>query len=344
MKVLITGGTGFIGRYFHELLTAKGHEITILDLVTPQWNIGGARFIRGDVRDPGALAKAVPGSDRVLHLAAAHHDFGISEATYYGVNETGSKLVGDAMDAAGVREACFYSSAAVYGDAAYPHDENAEPRPVGPYGGSKLAGERAWRAWTERNGADGARRRCLVIRPTITFGPRNFANMYSLIRQIARGRFVQVGEMSNIKSISYVENIVAFTEHAWMMADRPDMEIFNWVEKPDMCSREIADQIKVSLGRKPGGLKIPMGLALLLALPFDAVIKLTGMNLPVSSMRVKKLAGLETKFEASKARTTGFVPKHSLAEGIDRMVKWYISEGQNQQAVWHQPPAEVVRT
>lgn len=343
MKILITGGTGFIGRYFHELLTSKGHELTILDLITPTWDIGKATFIKGDVRDPVALAKAVAGQDRVLHLAAAHHDFGISEATYYGVNETGSKLLGDAMDAAGVREVCFYSSAAVYGDAAYPHDENAAPKPQGPYGGSKLAGERAWRAWADRNTADQGGRKCLVIRPTITFGPRNFANMYSLIRQIAGGKFVQVGEGANIKSISYVENIVAFTEHAWMRADRPEFDVFNWVEKPDMTSRQISDQIKVSLGRKPGGLKIPMGLALALALPFDLVIKLTGVNLPISSMRVKKFAGMQTKFEADKARTTGFTPKHTLAQGIDRMVKWYVAEGKNQQAVWHQPPAEVVR-
>ena len=78
---------------------------------------------------------------------------------------------GCAIDsAAGVREVCFYSSAAVYGDAAYPHDENAAPKPQGPYGGSKLAGEKAWRAWADRSVVARMRRRGGFMEPSLWDG------------------------------------------------------------------------------------------------------------------------------------------------------------------------------
>ncbi|QOJ00148.1 MAG: NAD(P)-dependent oxidoreductase [Phycisphaeraceae bacterium] len=337
MRTLVTGGSGFIGRYFHDVLTSRGDDVVILDLVTPTWNTGNARFVRGDVRDPEAVASALTGCSRVLHLAAAHHDFGIEHDTYFDVNERGSRVVCDAMDAAGVTEACFYSSVAVYGDVPEPRHEDSPCKPVNPYGASKLAGEKVFRAWVDK----GAGRRCLVIRPTITFGPRNFANMYSLIRQVHSRKFVQVGPGRNIKSLSYVENIVAFTMHAWQRQGRAALETYNWVEKPDMDSATIASTIARSLGRRGVGVRIPMWLALLGALPFDLVIALTGKNLPISSMRIRKFAGMQTKFESDRARALGFSPAVSLAEGIDRMVRWFLAEGRHEQPVWHTPPAQV---
>lgn len=338
MRYLITGGSGFIGRYFHEMLSARGHDLVILDLVRPEWDIGAARFVHGDVRDPHAVERAVRDAQRVLHLAAAHHDFGISEKTYYDVNERGSRVLCDAMDTHGIRDACFYSSVAVFGDAPEPHTESAPTKPNSPYGGSKLAGERVFESWTKK----GEGRRCLVIRPTVTFGPRNFANMYSLIRQIAGGKFVQVGDGSNIKSLSYVENIVECTAHVWDVPDRPAFDIVQYIDKPDLTSRQIAAQIYTSLGKRVPGFRVPLWAACLAALPFDVVIKLTGRNLPVSSARIKKLFATQTKFEAEKVALYGFKARHTVGEGIDRMVKWYVAEGRNQQAVWHQPPEHVV--
>jgi GlcNAc-P-P-Und epimerase len=241
------------------------------------------------------------------------------------------------MDEAGLTDVCFYSSAAVYGAAAEPHDEEGPNAPYGPYGASKLAGEAVFRDWTSRGGA----RRALVIRPTITFGPRNWANMYSLIRQIHGRKFLPVGRGTNVKSLSYVENLVDATLFLWDLPDRPAFDVYNWVEKPDMTSREIADAIYSALGRRAPGFSVPLPLALALALPFDLVIKLTGRNLPVSSMRVRKLAGDQTKFEADKARAAGFVPRVTLAEGIARMVHWYVEEGRHRRPVWHVPPATV---
>jgi len=340
VKVLVTGGSGFIGSYFVERLADEGRELVILDLVTPPDWYPNHTYIHGDVRDPAAVKRALVGCDRVVHLAAAHHDFGIEHDTYYSVNEHGTKVLCDAMDEIGVRDVTFYSTVATYGDAPEPHHEEAETKPNSPYGGSKLKGEAVLREWTEQGDA----RRALVIRPTVTFGMRNFANMYSLIRQIASGKYLEFGPGVNIKSLSYVENIVDATI---FLLEKPvgelqPFEIFNYIDKPDLTSKQISHAVFKSLGKKPPSVVLPLWIGLVLALPFDIVIALTGKNLPISSARLKKLFQTQTKFEADKLAAAGYTPHVPLTEGIDRMVKWYLAEGSKQTAEWHQPPKDVV--
>jgi len=338
LKYCVTGGSGFIGTHICRSLKEQGQEVVVLDLIDPPADHQHDRFVKGDVRDPEACRAALEGSDRVIHLAAAHHDFGIDEPTFYAVNEEGTRVLTEAMDEFGVRTICFYSTVAVYGDAPPPLEETTEPSPQTPYGASKLAGEKVLQAWTER----GDERRCLVIRPTVTFGVENFANMYSLIRQVSSGKFVFFGPAANVKSLSYVENIIEATLYMFDRTDRPAFEIFNYVEKPDMTSREIAETVYTSLGKTPPRWSIPMWSARILALPFDVVIALTGKNIPISSARIKKLFVDKTQFESDRIRQAGFQPSVPLAEGIRRMVEWYQKKGRNESAEWHQPPPDVV--
>lgn len=343
-RVCITGGTGFIGRYFCELFAARGVEASLLDLHPPKFELpSGCTFTRGDVRDPVAVKKAMTGCDALLALAAAHHDFGIAEKTFYDVNETGSQVLCDVMDELGITEACFYSSVAVFGDVPEPRTEDSPKKPESPYGASKLKGEAVFEKWV----GGGSDRRCFVIRPTVTFGPRNFANMYSLIRQIHSGKFLSVGDGSNVKSLAYVENIVAATLFLWSQRRNagtaaPAFDVINYVDKPDLSSKEIVATIRKALGKKPSNFSVPLWLGVLGGLPFDLVIKLTGKNLPISTMRIRKLCA-QTKFEADKVRAAGFTPGVPLTQGIERMVKWYLAEGKDQKAEWHIPPDEVVR-
>ena len=340
MRYCITGGSGFIGGYFCRELTRNNHQVTILDLIRPSSKVPHDRYVKGDIRDIDACIDAMRDCQGVVNLAAAHHDFGIEEATYYSVNETGSQVICDAMDHHGIADCTFYSTVAVYGDAPEPHHEHSPTAPNTPYGGSKLKGEQVFKRWTEKGGG----RRCLVIRPTVTFGPYNFANMYSLIRQIHRKRFVQVGPGRNIKSLSYVENILALTIYLWGKSGRPAFDLYNFIDKPDLTSRQISESIYDALDWRFPRWSVPMWLARLGALPFDIVIALTGKNLPISGARVKKLFTTQTKFEADRVQESGFETDVSVREGIRRMVQWYLKEGRYQSAEWHQPPAEVVST
>lgn len=345
MKILITGGSGFIGSYFHRDLAALGHELVTIDLIAPAPGSLAAdtAYTKGDIRDPKALDKAMAGCDMVVNLAAAHHDFGIAHDTYYSVNEYGSQMICEAMDRAGIRDLVFYSTVAVYGDAQTPHEETAPTAPNSPYGGSKLKGEEVFSRWVDQG--DG--RNALVIRPTVTFGVHNFANMYSLIRQIHSGKYARFGEGTNIKSLSYVENIVHATQFLkGMLNEKPNreiasFEIFNYIDKPDLTSTEISNVVSDCLGKKPAP-AMPYAVGMMLGLPFDVIIKLTGKNLPISTARVKKMFKTETKFEADKLLGVGYQPKVPLKEGIDRMVQWYLESGKDENAQWHQPPADTV--
>ncbi len=337
MKICVTGGTGFIGRWMCERLLKDGHEVILFDLWEPDWELeSGSTYFYGDIRDKNALIEACEGCDAVFNLAAAHHDFGIDEETFYAVNEHGSQMVCEAADECGITDIVFYSTVAIFGDAPEPHTEDAPTAPNNPYGASKLAGEKVFERWA----AQGGDRKVVVIRPTITFGPRNFANMYSLIRQIDGGKYLNVGNGKNIKSLSYVENLVDLTVFIWNKQGRESVSTLNFIDKPDFTAHETANTIFRSLGKNPPKIKAPLWFAVLAAgLPFDILIKLTGKNFPISSMRLKKMC-TQTKFEAERVQASGYQPVCSLEEGIDRMVKWYKAEGQSQEAVWRRPPKE----
>lgn len=334
VRILITGGGGFIARHFVERMSREGVALTLFDLLPPEWDPGSARVVIGDVRDREALLRAAPGCDAVLHLAAAHHDSGISPQTYYDVNEGGARTLCSVLDDLRVGNVCFLSTVAVYGAAPEPRGEDTPPRPIGPYGASKLAAERVFQNWGDR----GMGRRVVVIRPPAVFGAGNFANMYSLIRQIDSGRFVQVGSGQNLKSLVYVENLVEATLLAWWRPGAPAFEIVNVVDKPDLTSRQVAEVLSRALGKAPPR-SIPLGLGLALGLPFDAFSLLTGRRLPISTARIRKYAAEQTKFEADKLARLGFRAGVGLEEGLRRMVEWYHREGGRRAAPPRLPPA-----
>lgn len=338
-RIVVTGGSGFIGAHFCHVLKERGDEIVNLDLVEPSADIPQDRFVQGDIRDEAAVREAFEGCDEILHLAAAHHDFGIEEKTFYDVNEEGLRVITSVMDELKMRRMIFYSTVAVYGNAPPPLSEETTPQPESFYGKSKLAGEKVLENWVEL----GDDRRCLVIRPTVTYGPNNFANMYSLLRQVDKGRFFFASGSSNIKSLSYIENIADATLFLMEKDDLAAFEIFNYIDKPDLTSVEIAEACYDSLDKRIPSMRIPLWLLLLGAKPFDLMISLTGKNLPVSTARVKKLFVDQTKFEAQKIIDVGFKAEASVRDGIERTAAWYLRKGKNESAQWHQPPAEVVR-
>jgi nucleoside-diphosphate-sugar epimerase len=329
VKILVAGGAGFIGTLFNETLLEAGHDVVVLDLQDPRYRVDRVDYQRGDIRDADTVRQVMAGCDAVLNLAAAHHDWGIEKATYFDVNEHGSRVLCETMAEQGITNACFYSSVAIYGDAPEPRFEDTAPKPNNWYGASKLTGEKVYRAWADAQSG----RTALIIRPTVVIGPRNYANMYSLIRQIDSGKFALFGDGKNVKSLAFVENLVGATHYLWGTgpggSGTPRVQGFdpyNYVDKPDLTSDEIVEAIYSGFERKAPSLHFPLWFASAVGLPFDLAIKATGKNLPISTARMKKLA-TQTKFEADKIRSAGYAPATPLREGIIRMVRWYEREG-----------------
>jgi nucleoside-diphosphate-sugar epimerase len=206
---------------------------------------------------------------------------------------------------------------AVYGDAATPTCDDTEPHPSNDYGLSKLRAEEVLKVWRE---GDAANRKLLIIRPALVYGEGNLANMYRLIDAIATGRYFNVGAGENIKSIAYVKNLV---EATWYLFNRLPNGLFvgNYSDQPHLKTAEIVSVIASQLG-KPIPKSIPKNLLMLMAKPFDLVISLTGKDLPISSMRVKKM-GTQTFHQAELVFKQGFRPQFNTIEGLQRMVEWY---------------------
>jgi len=155
MRVLVTGGAGYIGSIAAEALVRAGHEVVVLDNLWRGHRAAvpaGARFIRCDLRDEDGIREAVSTArpDAVLHFAAATL---VSESVndpefYFRNNLVGMLNLLTVMRSIDCLRIVFSSSAAVYGNpSTLPVSEDAVPNPVNPYGQTKLIGERLLEAF-----------------------------------------------------------------------------------------------------------------------------------------------------------------------------------------------------
>ncbi|MDZ7877823.1 MAG: NAD-dependent epimerase/dehydratase family protein [Saprospiraceae bacterium] len=312
-KILVTGGSGFIGYHLHNYLA---HErIVNLDLEEPDFAYHST-FFKGDVRDPKIVAEALKGCDAIWNMAAAHKDFGISRDEYFDINEQGMRVMTQAATIAGVKKFVFFSSVAVYGDSNEAQSEDSIPSPSNDYGASKLAAERVLEQWASED----SRREILIIRPVLVYGERNFGNMHRLMKQIDKGHYVHIGKGQNVKSVAYVKNLIEAVLYLLYHLNS-GVSVYNYADEPQMTSHDIGKTIASALTKKPL-MTLPYWLVYGLALPFDCIKKITGIDLAVSSLRIQKLT-IPTHFKAEKIKKMGFKPPFSNIEGLENMAKWF---------------------
>jgi GlcNAc-P-P-Und epimerase len=314
-KILFTGGSGFIGSHFYNALPHD--RIINLDLNKPFF-AHQSNYVPGDIRVAKDIEHAIQSHrvNTVISLAAKHHDFGIGHDEYFDTNEDGTRQLCKVASAKGINRIIFYSSVAVYGWNDEVTTEETTPNPASPYGASKLAGENVLRQWA----AEDPSRTVIVIRPTVVYGANNVGNMYNLIRQIDSGLYFHIGEADNIKSIAYVENLVKATLFINSKVTT-GFHIFNYADEPQLTSRQIANIIAAALNKKIR-ITLPPFLINVIGWPFDLAIKITGKNLPVSTVRMKKL-NTQTYHAAAKIISEGFKPQHTTIDGLRKMVEWY---------------------
>ena len=131
------------------------------------------------------------------------------------------------------------------------------------------------------------------------------------------------GNGKNKKSMAYVENVAAFLEYS--LSFKPGLHIYNYIDKPDFDMNTLVSEARKTLfGKNNVGLRLPAFLGMAIGHFADAVAKITGKSLPVSSIRVRKFMAT-TKF-ASSISETGFVPPVSLEEGLARTLRYEFLE------------------
>jgi nucleoside-diphosphate-sugar epimerase len=159
--VLVTGGAGFIGSHLCEALVTHGRRVRVLDDFSSgnAGNLARAwssiEVVEGSIESRAAVARAVDGVSAIAHLAARSSvaESMAAEDLYRRVNVGGTATLVAEAHRAGVARIVFAASSSAYGDHDAPHDEAMEPRPMSPYGATKVECERMLRTLAQEPGA-----------------------------------------------------------------------------------------------------------------------------------------------------------------------------------------------
>jgi len=310
MKILITGGAGFLGSHLCEKLIAKGHTIVCLDNFL-NGSLGNIRALlnhrcfkltSGDVRDFDLLEKTVSsGIDVIIHLAAQIHvDRSVIEPKEtYETNVLGTLHVLELARRYDVEKVIYASTSEIYGSAQYvPMDEKHPLDPMHPYGASKLAADRMCHAYIQTYGIN-----ICILRLFNTFGPRQKDTGYGGAISIFAKRVLSdrppiiYGDGKQSRDYLYIEDAVNAYESI-LESKKPLKEPINFGTGKDVTILSIANNIIRLFGKK-GKIK-PVHVA-----PRPGEVR----RLVADNKKARKL--LEWK------------PTYSFNEGLKKFVEWY---------------------
>ncbi len=306
MKVLVTGGAGFIGSHLAEALVRAGHRVRVIDNFASgkRANLravrGDVEVLRGDCADPRAAARAVAGVEAVYHEAAIPSVARSVEQPLpsHRANATATLTMLVAARDAGVRRFVYASSSSVYGDSREPaKHERLAPRPLSPYAVDKLTGEHYLRVFAQLYGLE-----TVALRYFNVFGPRQdpgspYSGVISLFTTaLLEGRRpVIYGDGRQSRDFTYVENVVAANLRAL-----------------------------TTPGLRGQALNVATGRAVTLLELLAALGQLTGQR-PRPERRAARAGDIRHSRAdvAAARRLLGFRPQVAFEDGLARTVAWY---------------------
>ncbi len=311
MRILVTGGAGFIGSHLVEKLLSLGHDVAILDdfndFYDPQIKRQNIAAVAKDVaihhldlRDSGAVRNLFHREkfEAIAHLAARA---GVRPSIqnpqlYYDTNVDGTLHLLDAARVTGVERFIFASSSSVYGNSkTVPFSEDRQLiQTLSPYGATKIAGEFLCSTYSHLYGM-----RVVALRYFTVYGPRQRPDLaiHQFTRRIHAGKPIdQFGDGTTRRDYTYIDDIIQGTIAA-LKYDGPMFDIFNLGESETIQLRDLIAGIENALGEKAKINRLPEQ-------PGD---------MPV------------TYADISKARKLlGYNPSTRLSDGLPRFIEWFL--------------------
>jgi len=311
MRLLVTGGAGFIGSHVVDALLTRGHSIAVLDNFDPfypraikEQNVDHHRqnprwrFIESDLRDEVGLQKALEGEsfDVIVHLAAKA---GVRPSiddpvAYQDVNVRGTQNLLEFARKSGIRQFVFASSSSVYGvNPRVPWSEtDAVLRPISPYASTKVSGELLGHVYSHLYGI-----RFIALRFFTVYGPRQRPDLaiHKFARLITSGKAIPVfGSGATRRDYTYVDDVIQGVLAA-IEYDKSPFEVINLGNNQTVTLLEMVQGLEQALGKK----------ALIDWLPEQPG------DVP------------QTWADISRAQALlGYSPSTSYAEGVKRFVEW----------------------
>jgi len=323
IKIVITGGSGFIGTCAVDYCIQNGYPFVNLDIKRPNKKEHEPFWREVDIRDRDAFEKALSSSrpTHILHLAA-QTGMDIPNLEVLSANTTGVKyLIEIGRHLAGLRRIVFISSLLVCKNGYIPQND-IDYCPPNFYGESKMIGEIAVReaenlpySWT-------------IVRPTSVWGPWFEHSYKTFFKTIDRGLYFHSGRADIVKPLCYVGNAVYMMFKIMFDSEgRANGQTFYLADYPTYYVREWADTIHREL-KKSGSIRtIPFAALKLVAFIGDA-LKLCGwQNFPLTSFRLKNM-GTGGIYPVEKTGDLVGPLPYSLRDGVHATVNWMRFSGE----------------
>jgi nucleoside-diphosphate-sugar epimerase len=321
-RVLITGGTGFIGSRLALRCLVEGHLVRVLGqentpaevenrrLVEEQ----GAEVVLGSVTDPEVVRGAVEDVATIFHLAAAQHEVDLPDEHFWAVNVRGTEDLLAAAAEAGVGRFVHGSTIGVYGEAEGTLDESSICRPDNIYGRTKLAGEERALSAKERMGV-------VVVRIPEVYGPGD-RRLLKLFRSIDRGAFIIIGSGENLHHPIFVDDLVDGLLAAARSPEAPG-RVFLLAGPDAVTTREMVEAVASAVGKPPPRRRAPLAPVAALAVALETALRPLGIKPPLHRRRLDFFRKSFRLSAAHAGERLGFRPAVGFAEGARRTAEWY---------------------
>lgn len=315
MRILVTGGAGFIGSNFIRWLLKNRPDVQVvnLDKLTYAGNLESLRelegnpryrFIRGDITDPKVIEEAASGCEGIVHFAAESHvDRSIVDSTeFLRTNVLGTHLLLEAARRNRVKRFLHISTDEVYGSLAQgAADEEAPLRPNSPYAASKAAADLLALAYHATFRAP-----ILIVRGSNNIGPYQFPEKFiplMITNALEREPLPLYGDGQYVREWLFVEDFCEAIDLVW---ERGELgEVYNVGSGEHQINLEVARSILATLGR-----------------PKDLI------------HHVPDRPGHDRRYavDSNKMRALGWFPRHSFSQSLAKTIHWYQAN-----EVWWRP-------
>ncbi len=323
-KVLVTGGSGFVGSHLVELLVGRGDDVTCLvrDPQHLRWIQGlNVRVARGDCSRPDSLADAVRDVSVVYHVAGLTKAFRAND--YYAVNHLGTRNLLSACALYGrfIKKFVLVSSLAAAGPSAEGRSarESDIPHPVSDYGKSKLLAEEETLRYRERFPV-------IILRPSAVYGPRD-TDVFELFRWAAQGFFLDVGRGERYMNWCHVRDVAEALVLAGT-ATVPSGSIYFIAEGRTYSSSEFRETLLRTGGVSARSLSVPIWAGYVIGTLSETVGRIRGRATIMNRQKVREAVERFWTCDVVKARQDiGFSARLGLEEGLTATWKWYREQG-----------------
>lgn len=307
--ILVTGGTGHVGRPLVEALLKQGEKVRVLSTDTAI--IENAEMIQGSILDSAEVESAVSGVNVIYHLAAIV-DYGPSpKKLMYDVNVTGTKYL---LNYSQSKKFIYLSTTSVYGKEMKenPANENTPYNPDSYYGKTK---ELAEKLVLEGNG--------MVLRSPVIYGHGFTSGFETVFSQMQKGKMPIIGSGNNRIQWIHIDDLI---QALLLLKEKGRSGEKYLVSGPETKTQnELSSIVAKDLGVSPPNKKISESTAYLMASIAGISARIKGKKPKLLPEHISRIAS-DRSFDISKARRElGFTPKVTYEQGIKEIIEEYLS-------------------